>query len=136
VRIGLAVVLEKAVVDDNLGGRFQVVGCTSAGEDSLARAGFQVVGCMSAEVDSLGARAGFQVVGCMSAEVDSLEAWAGIQVVGCKFVEVDSLAGTVFQQRRLEHGHLGMVNNYALEADAEESGPFLVDLDCIPMNAL
>jgi hypothetical protein len=113
VKIGLAVVLVKAVVDEhNLGG------C------------FQVVGYMSAEADSLG---GFQVVGYTSAEVDSSGERAGIQVVGYTLVEVDSPVGTVVQQRRMEPGHLGMVNNYALEADAEEPGP-LLDLDCISMN--
>jgi hypothetical protein len=113
VKIGLTVVLVKAVVDEhNLDG-------------------FRVVGCMSAEVDSLD---GFRVVDCMYAEVDSLGARAGIQVVGSMFVEGDSLAGVVVQQSRLEHGHLGKVKNSALEADAEEPGPFLEDLDCISMN--
>jgi hypothetical protein len=129
VKIGLAVVLVKAVVDEHsLGGCFQVVGYMSAEVDSLG--GFQVAGYMSAEVDSLG---GFQVVGYMSAEVDSLGERGGIQVVGCVLVEVDSLAGTVVQQSRLELGHR-MVKNYALDADAEEPGPFLEDLDCISMN--
>jgi hypothetical protein len=122
----------KAVVDEHSpGGCFQVVGYVSAEVDSLG--GFQVVGYMSAEVDSLG---GFQVEGYKSAEVDSLGGRAGIQVVGCMLVEVDSLAGMVVQQSRMEPGHLGMVNNYAPEADAEEPGPFLEDLDCIPMNVL
>jgi len=143
VKIGLAAVLVKVFVDEHsLGGCFQVVGYMSAEVDNLgAPAGIQVVGCMYVEVDSLvGQVVGCmfvevnnlvgQVVGCMFVEVDSL---AG-QVVGCMFVEVDSPAGTVVQQSRLEPGHLGMVNNYALEADAEEPGPFLEDLDCIPMN--
>jgi len=114
VKIGLAVVLVKAVVDEhNLGGCFQVVGYMSAEADSLD--GFQVVGYTSAEVDSSGER-------------------AGIQVVGYTLVEVDSPVGAVVQQRRMEPGHLGMVNNYALETNAKEPGPFLEDLDCISMN--
>jgi len=132
VKIGLAVVLVKAVVDEHsLGGCFQVVGYMSAEVDSLGGC-FQVVGCTSAEVDSLGGC--FQAVGCKSAEVDSLEARAGIQVVGCMLAEVDSPAGMVVQQSRMEPGHLGTVNNYALEADAGVPDPLLEDLDCISMN--
>jgi hypothetical protein len=130
VNIGLAVVLVKAVVDEHsLGGCSRVVDCMSVEVDSLGeRAGIQVVGCKLVEVDNLAAAV---VVGCMIVEVDSL---AAVAVVGCMIVEVDSLAGMVLQQRRLEHGPLGMVNSYAPEDAAEEAGPFLADLDCMLRN--